>query len=140
MRKLLIIILFVAAGIVANGQALIKEITYKGMTLQYWKVTSYCWDMESNKTTVTLMPYATKKQSETGSRDYIEELRKQLEFSGKVKISNLIDSCKKSRPQIEIVTPEVPAVMGANGDTITPYQPPVTRIIETNYFATAKPD
>ena len=96
MRKLLIIILFVAAGMTVNGQALIKEITYKGMTLRYWKVTSYCWDMESNKTTVTLMPYATKKQSETGSRDYIEELRKQLEFSGKVKISNLIDSCKKS--------------------------------------------
>lgn len=140
MKTLTIIFLFIAIGMMANGQALTKEITYKGMTLQYWKVTSYCWDMESNKTTVTLMPYATKKQSETGSRDYIEELRKQLEFNGKVKISNLIDSCMKSRPQVEIVSPEIPAVIGAKGDTISKPIPAVTRIIETNYFATAKPD
>jgi predicted RNA-binding protein Jag len=140
MRKILILFLFIAAGMVANGQALTKEINYKGMTLRYWKITSYCWDMESNKTTVTLMPYATKAQSQTGSRDYIEELRKQLEFTGKVKIANLIDSCMKSRPQVEIVTPEIPAVIGEKGDIIAKPIPAVTKIIETNFFATAKPD
>lgn len=143
MKKLTLLFLFAAIGMVASGQknALIKEIKYKGLTLQYWKITEYRWSMEENKTVVTLMPYVNKAQSATNSRDYVEELRKQMEFPGRVTtLGNMYDSCRVSRPQLQMVKAEVQAVIGAKGDTITKYEPAVYETIETNFFAVAIPD
>lgn len=100
MKKLFLFLLLVACGLGAMAQknALIKPVEWKGVTLTYWKITSVHWSMEYDQTWVDVCPYVSKAQSATGTRDFVMELRKQFSFPGKMlNFGNIYDSLRVSK-------------------------------------------
>lgn len=81
--------------------ALVKQITVKGVTLEYWVVTHLHWDIISNTTNVRLSPFASKavaRREVNGVREGLNyaffEASKEFTLPGFANRANAYDAIK----------------------------------------------
>ena len=62
--------------------ALFKEITIKGATLNYWKVTGIKWDDRDNVTKATITPYVSEAYRLHDPNNRVTEFSREFLFDG----------------------------------------------------------
>jgi hypothetical protein len=113
--------------------ALIKNITKKGVTANYWIITDKNYVKETLKTSIRLRGYVSKEVRGEGFENYLDGFEYIKEFDGDLTTEECYAKATESVKVVNITTPETIAEDG----TVTPA---VTEEIETNELVDAVDD
>jgi hypothetical protein len=64
--------------------ALQKDITFKGLILDYWAITSMTWNKNNDTTIVTISPYASANSRLESANNKIPDLERIFTFNGEI--------------------------------------------------------